>query len=291
MQKANKIIIEWDRFKLDLGSRTFVMGILNATPDSFYDGGKYFSFDDAVAQGLLLADQGADIIDIGGESTRPFSEPVSAKEEMKRVIPVIEALSKQIDIPISIDTMKSEVAMEALRAGASIINDITAMENDPAMLKLAAEKGVPVILMHMKGTPETMQINPEYDDFMKEITDYLFNRANEAIKAGIKRESIILDPGIGFGKTVAHNLMLIKHLDQLHSLGFPLLMGPSRKSFITNILKAKFEKDVPNVSIDAEKGTMAAVAACIMKGAQIIRVHDVGSAKPIAHIIDAIVSV
>lgn len=289
MEKTkNSKLLEWGEFRLDLSSRTCVMGILNATPDSFSDGGKFFNFDDAVAQGLMLVAQGADILDIGGESSRPFSKPVPADEEIKRVVPVIKALSKQVDVPISIDTMKSEVAREAIKAGASIINDITAMEHDPEMLFLAAEREVPVILMHMKGTPETMQIAPSYDDFMQEIKDYLSGRVDAAMQAGIKREKIILDPGIGFGKTVTHNLMLIKHLEQLHSLGFPLLMGPSRKSFITNILKSEFEREVPAVSLDAEKGTLAAVAACIMNGSQIIRVHDVAAVKPLVHILDAI---
>ncbi len=283
--------LKWDSFTLDLSAKTCIMGILNTTPDSFSDGGRYLSFDSAVSHGLELVKQGADILDIGGESSRPFAEPVSAQQEMDRVLPVIESLVDKIDIPISIDTVKADVAKEALKAGASIINDISALEKDPEMASLAAKSCVPVVMMHMKGTPETMQIEPQYNDCMQEITDYLSLRVDFAIKAGIKKENIILDPGIGFGKTVDHNLMTIKHLDILHKLGFPILMGPSRKSFIQKILSEKTGKQIKPMSAHTENGTLAAVAASIMNKAQIIRVHNVASIQPFAHVIDAIQNV
>ena len=207
--------LAFGRFCLEFGPKTCIMGILNATPDSFSDGGRFNSFDTAVAQGMKLVKDGAHILDIGGESSRPFAEPVSEQEELDRVIPVIEALAGQIDVPISIDTVKSGVAREAINAGAAIINDISAFEKDPGMADVAVETGVPVVLMHMKGTPETMQVNPSYDDLMLEITDYLEKRAAFAMEKGINKSHILLDPGIGFGKTIEHNLVLINHLDKI----------------------------------------------------------------------------
>ena len=280
--------LEFDRYKLELGSRTCIMGILNATPDSFSDGGRFNRFDTAVAQGLKLAKDGAHILDIGGESSRPFAPPVSESEELDRVIPVIEALVKEISIPISIDTVKSAVAKHALDAGASIINDITAFEKDPAMADLAAKRQAPVILMHMKGTPQTMQVNPDYDDLMTEITVYLASRADYAIRKGIKKEKIILDPGIGFGKTVEHNLVLLNQLEKITALGFPVLVGPSRKSFIQKILSKKETSPLGPDHIRTEYGTLAAVAASLMKGAHIVRVHDVEKVKPFTRILDSI---
>lgn len=282
--------MEWNRFTLDFDKGPCIMGILNATPDSFSDGGKYLGLEQAVAHGLELVKAGAGILDIGGESSRPFAEPVPADQEMERVIPVIERLSKQIDVPISIDTFKSEVAREAIKAGAAIINDISAMETDPAMAEVARETGVPIILMHMKGTPETMQIKPSYDDLIKEIADHLTARIEVALSAGIQRDRIILDPGIGFGKTVTHNLMLIKHLDQIKALGYPVLMGPSRKSFIQKILSDAAGKPIKADDLEAEQGTMAAAAACLMNGAEIVRVHDVASFAPMARITAAIMN-
>jgi dihydropteroate synthase len=280
--------LDFDSFHLELGPETCIMGILNATPDSFSDGGKFNTLETAVKQGIKLVNDGAHILDIGGESARPFAEPVSESEELDRVIPVIENLSKRIDVPISIDTMKSVVAREALNAGAAIINDISAFEKDPAMADLAAQKGVPVVLMHMKGTPETMQVNPNYNDLMLEITNYLKSRADIAMERGIQKENIILDPGIGFGKTVDHNLVLIHHLEKIIALGFPVLMGPSRKSFIQNILGENKKTPVKADNIKTEYGTLAAVAASILKGAHIVRVHDVEKVKPFTRIIDSI---
>jgi len=264
------------------------MGILNATPDSFSDGGKFNTFETAVSQGIKLVKDGADILDIGGESSRPFSTPVSEQEELDRVIPVIETLSKKINVPISIDTVKAVVAKEALNAGAAIINDISAFEKDPAMADIAAQTGVPVVLMHMKGTPQTMQESPDYDDLMLEITDYLTQRTAFALEKGIKKKNIILDPGIGFGKTVEHNLVLINHLEKIMALGLPVLMGPSRKSFIQKILSETEGVTIGPDNHKTEYGTLAAVAASIMKGAHIVRVHDVQKVKSFTRIIDSI---
>ncbi|WP_457552840.1 dihydropteroate synthase [Desulfobacula sp.] len=280
--------LNFNRFSLELGTQTCIMGILNATPDSFSDGGKFNTFETAVEQGIKLVEDGAHILDIGGESARPFAEPVSEQEEIDRVIPVIETLSKQIDIPISIDTIKSGVAREALNAGAVIINDISAFEKDPAMADLAAQRDAPVVLMHMKGTPKTMQMNPDYDNLIFEITSYLASRAAYAMEKGIKKNHIILDPGIGFGKTVEHNLVLINHLEKIIDLGYPVLMGPSRKSFIQNILTQKEQTRIGSDHIKTEYGTLAAVAASILKGAHIVRVHDVEKVKSFTHIIDSI---
>jgi dihydropteroate synthase len=284
--------LKFGQFCLDFGSTagsaTCIMGILNATPDSFSDGGKFSSLETAVNQGIKLVKDGAHILDIGGESSRPFATPVSEQEELDRVIPVIETLSKRIDVPISIDTVKSVVAKEAIKAGAAIINDISAFEKDPAMADVAVETNAPVILMHMKGTPETMQVNPNYDDLMLEITNYLEVRAVFAMEKGIQKDRIILDPGIGFGKTVEHNLVLINHLDRLVSLGYPVLMGPSRKSFIQKILTEKEKTSIGPDNIKTEYGTLAAVAASVMNGAHIVRVHDVEKVKSFTHIIDSI---
>ena len=281
--------LEWDRFRLELGPRqACIMGVLNTTPDSFSDGGLFHSLEDAVAQGRKLWDAGAHILDIGGESSRPFSQPVSIQEEMDRVVPVIEALAPEIDIPISVDTVKAPVAEAALAAGAAMINDISAFEKDPELADVTAKAGVPCILMHMKGTPETMQVNPDYNDLMTEITGYLSERAGFAVDKGIPREKIILDPGIGFGKTVAHNLILIKEIGRLNDLGFPVLMGPSRKSFIQKTLTGTVNKETGPLDPLTEIGTLGAVAACLFNGAHIVRVHDVESAAAFTRIIDAV---
>lgn len=281
-------VLEAGRFRLELGSETCLMGILNATPDSFSDGGKFNTVETAVAQGLKLVADGAHILDIGGESSRPFAEPVSEREEIDRVVPVIKQLCPRIKVPISIDTVKSNVARAALDAGASIINDISAFEKDPAMADLAAQRDVPVILMHMKGTPETMQVNPDYDDLMLEITAYLAARADHAIQKGVRPSQIILDPGIGFGKTVEHNLVLINYLEKITALGFPVLMGPSRKSFIQNILTRKETSPIGPAHVKTEYGTLAAVAASVMRGAHIVRVHDVQGVTSFVRILDSI---
>jgi dihydropteroate synthase len=256
------------------------MGILNVTRDSFYDGGLHFRTNDAVGHGLRMASEGADIIDVGGESTRPFSDPIPLEQELKRVIPVIKALSKETAIPISIDTYKSEVARQALEAGATMVNDISALRFDHAMGPLLSEAGVPVVLMHMKGTPKNMQANPTYVDLIGEILGFLSQAVERAVETGIKRDLIIIDPGIGFGKSFDDNLRIIKQLQRFSHLGQPILVGTSNKSFIGHVL------DLPVESRDT--GTMATVAAAVMNGAHIVRVHNVKAAKETATMIGAI---
>lgn len=273
-------VLQWANHLLTLGKRTHVMGVLNVTPDSFSDGGHYFEWEAAVEHGLRLVNEGADILDIGGESTRPYAADVSAQEEMDRVIPVIQSLTKEIKIPISIDTVKAHVAKEALNAGACMINDVSAMKLDPAMAPFAAAAGVPVILMHMKGTPRTMQENPVYEDLISEIIEFLSEAAERAARAGVNRDLIILDPGIGFGKTFDDNLMIIRELRRFRGLGRPLLLGTSRKAFLGRILG--------NPAFNRDNGTMATVAAAVLNGAHIIRVHNVKLAVETVRVADAI---
>jgi dihydropteroate synthase len=256
------------------------MGAINITPDSFSDGGSFFQTDHAINQGVLLASEGADLLDIGGESTRPFSDPVPLEEELRRVIPVIEELAKRTSTPISVDTCKAKVARAALDAGATIINDISALRFDPEMVELAAAARVPLILMHMRGTPRTMQIGPSYDSLLSEIISFLEERIQFASAAGVERKRIIVDPGIGFGKTLSHNLQIIKHLDGLSALSQPILLGTSRKAFIGAVLN----KEVT----EREPGTWATVCAGIIKGAHIVRVHEVAVCRQLADMIDAI---
>jgi dihydropteroate synthase len=280
--------LAWGKHRLVLGKRTCIMGIVNITPDSFSDGGKFFTRDDAIAQGQKLFEEGADILDIGGESTRPFSDAVSAEEEIRRVIPVIENLAARISIPISIDTTKAGVARRAIQAGASIINDVSALRLDHGMADVAAEYEVPIILMHMLGTPKTMQTNPVYDDLIKEIKEFFKKAVDYAVSKGISKSKIIIDPGIGFGKTVEHNLLLIKHLHEFRTLDVPIMIGPSRKAFIRNILKDKTVKDInPDLAV-VETGTQASVAAVALNGAHIVRVHNVANTCTTLKIIDAI---
>jgi len=272
--------LSWSGYTLDLSLRTHVMGVINVTPDSFSDGGQFFEKERAIEQGLQLGADGADLIDIGGESTRPYSKGISAEEEMNRVIPVIEALSKEITIPISIDTLKAQVAREALRSGASMVNDISALRSDPEMAAVAAEADVPVVLMHMKGTPSDMQVNPTYDDVTAEIIAFLTGVIDQAVSCGIRKERIIVDPGIGFGKSFDHNLKILKDLGRFQCLDMPILVGSSRKAFIGRILDKKgHERDT---------GTMATVAAAVMNGAHIVRVHNVKQAVETVRVIDAI---
>jgi dihydropteroate synthase len=272
--------LRWRGWVLDLAARTHVMGVLNVTPDSFSDGGLYLSPEAAVRHGMRMADEGADIIDIGGESSRPFSKRISVLEEMKRVLPVIEALASRIKTPISIDTLKAEVAKEAIRCGASMINDISALRYDPKMAEVAAEAGVPVVLMHMKGSPEDMQINPVYKDVTAEVAAFLMERMSYARECGIERGMLIVDPGIGFGKTIEHNLTLIRELAEFKALQAPILLGTSNKSFIGRITgKEPSERVI---------GTMATVAAGVMNGADIVRVHNVKEAVDTVRVIDAI---
>jgi dihydropteroate synthase len=271
-----------------LGREARIMGIVNVTPDSFSDGGDFYQTDQAVRHGLALYDQGADILDIGGESSRPFSEEVSVDEEMRRVLPVIEALSARVPIPLSIDTTKAPVAEAALQAGASIINDISALRADPDMAGIGAKYGASVILMHMLGTPKTMQVNPVYKNLIQEIRDFLMAAAQAAGAKGIDPVNLILDPGIGFGKSKEDNLVLLKNLGHFVSLGFPVLVGSSRKKFIRSILSRDADSEMDPKSPMVETGTQATVAVAVLNGAHMVRVHDVASTQTTLKIINAI---
>jgi dihydropteroate synthase len=266
--------------RIDLERRTVLMGVLNVTPDSFYDGGRRLDAERAAAHGVALSEAGAEIIDIGGESTRPGARPVSAEEELGRVIPVIRALRKALSTVISIDTYKAPVARAALEAGADMINDISALRFDPEMAGLIGSENVPVVLMHMQGIPRTMQVEPRYEDVVTEVRDFLAAQIRHAIDAGIGAEKIIVDPGIGFGKTLDHNLTLIRHLSSFASLGQPLLVGASRKAFIGKVLN--LDPD------DRLEGSIAAAVAAVFAGANIVRVHDVKETERAIRIADAI---
>jgi dihydropteroate synthase len=280
--------LSWDKHRLVLGKNTCIMGVLNVTPDSFSDGGKYFTLKDAAAQGQKLFEDGADILDIGGESTRPFSDPVSEEEEIRRVVPLIERLSKRISIPISIDTTKANVARKAIEAGASMINDVSSLRYDSKMADVAVEYGVPVILMHMLGNPKTMQREPKYNNLIQEIKAFLENAVKQAENHGIPKSKIIIDPGIGFGKTFEHNILLIKHLNEFKSLDVPILIGTSRKAFIRNILKDPSAGDMNPDATAVETGSQASIAAAVLNGAHIVRVHEVANTRSTVKIIDAI---
>ena len=265
---------------VDLSRRSVIMGILNITPDSFYDGGRRGDVTRAVRDGIAMVEAGAAIIDIGGESTRPGSRPVSEDEEAARVLPVLHGLRREVEVPISIDTYKSQVAQAALQAGADIINDISALRFDPEMISVVAREQVPIILMHMQGTPRTMQAEPRYDDVVREVRDFLAAQLTEALRRGVAQQAIVIDPGIGFGKTLEHNLALLRGLPALAALGAPLLVGASRKAFIGKVL-----------GLDADErleGSLAAAVAAILNGANILRVHDVRETVRAARIADAI---
>jgi dihydropteroate synthase len=264
-----------------LGPRTLVMGVLNVTPDSFSDGGNFLDCDAAVARGIAMEAAGADMIDVGGESTRPGSEPVSAEEELRRILPVIRALRREIRIPISVDTSKSAVAQAAIGAGAEILNDVTALRNDPRLAEVAKQGRVPLILMHMRGTPATMQKGPFARDVLRDVKAGLSRAVKFARKFGVTRSQIVLDPGIGFGKTARQNCELIARLPEIAVLGFPLLIGTSRKSFIRKILGG-------DDSSQRLWGTAATVAASVLNGAHIVRVHDVMEMAQVVRIADAI---
>jgi dihydropteroate synthase len=264
------------RFRLTLGGRTLVMGILNVTPDSFSDGGRYFDHRKAVERGLEMAQEGADLIDVGGESTRPYAHPVDTKEELRRILPVVEHLSRRLKIPISVDTWKAEVAKEAIQAGASLVNDASGLR-DPEILKVVVRAKVPIILMHTRGTPQTMMAKARYRHLIPEILGELRRLVRRAVRAGVARDSILLDPGIGFAKTARHSLSALKHLSEFKRLRFPLVVGPSRKSFIGHVLGVPVE--------DRIFGTAAAVAWTAAQGVEIVRVHDV---KAMRHVVDLI---
>ena len=262
------------------GEETGIMGIINVTPDSFSDGGKYANVEAAVMRAKQMVADGADIIDIGGESSRPGAEPITANEECRRVIPVVQALAEQFQIPISVDTYKSKVAREALSAGACVINDITALHGDPNMCQIIADAHAGVILMHMQGVPATMQKAPTYQNVVAEVHAWLTEVASQAVDRGIDSSRIMIDPGIGFGKTFDHNLEILRHLMQFRGLGYPMLVGVSRKKFIGRIL------DLP--VHQREEGTAATVAWSIINGANVVRVHDVAKMKQVAQVIDTI---
>lgn len=265
--------------RLELGERTLLMGILNVTPDSFSDGGKFFGYHSAMRQAMDMIVAGADLLDIGGESTRPDSESVELEVELERVLPVIEAIRESSDIPISIDTTKAEVARQAIAAGADIINDVSAMRFDDDMASTAASLGAPLILMHMQGTPKVMQKNPTYASLFSEIIAFLEERIQFAVSHGVDRYQIIVDPGIGFGKSVAHNLLIVRNLEILQCLDRPVLLGTSRKRYIGTVLDRPVE--------DREVGTAVAHTLGIAAGAHILRAHDVPFHRQVVHMADA----
>ncbi len=266
---------------LELGNRTLIMGILNATPDSFSDKGRYFELNAAIDRAWEIAKEGADILDIGGESTRPGSTGVGEEEELQRVVPILESLSGRYPLPISVDTSKSGVAHAALERGASILNDITSFQKDPQIGAVAARYGAVVVLMHMRGTPHNMQTLPASPDILKDIELWAKDAVARAQNSGVSSDKIVLDPGIGFGKTAAQNFEILRNLDRLAAAGFPILVGTSRKSFIGSILKKPAGELV--------LGTGATVAASIVFGAHIVRVHDVAAIREVADVTDAII--
>jgi len=273
-------IVEWPRGRLDFSTGCILMGVLNVTPDSFSDGGQFLNAGRAVEHGLQMAADGAAIIDVGGESTRPGSAPISDEEQVKRVVPVIEALAEKVKVPISIDSYKFEVTKAALDAGAGMLNDITALA-DARMAELAAEYEVPVILMHMQGTPASMQIKPEYKNVVGEVLEFLLSRAKRAEQLGVPKERIFIDPGIGFGKTLEHNLLLLRNIDKFVAADYRVLIGTSRKSFIGKLTGI----DNPAKRIF---GTAATVALCVAAGVSIVRVHDVTEMMDVVKTINSI---
>ena len=273
-------VLSTRRGSIDAARRTALMGIVNVTPDSFSDGGRYFDPGKAISHGIDLAQEGADIIDVGGESTRPGARPLSAREEIERILPVIRGLRRAVPIPISIDTYKADVARAALAEGADMINDISALRFDVAMAPLIAAEKVPVVLMHMQGAPQTMQQRPRYQNVVEEVREFLRSRIHFALEAGVEADRIIIDPGIGFGKELDHNLALLRGIPTLASLGRPILVGPSRKTFIGKILEVGPEERL--------EGSLAAAVAAVLAGANMIRTHDVKEARRAVRIADAL---
>ena len=278
----NPLFLRFRKKSYDLSQRTLIMGALNVTPDSFSDGGHFFDREKAIEEGLRLAQGGADILDIGGESTQPGAKPLDAEEEIRRVIPLIRTLVQKIDIPISVDTRKASVAEKALETGAEMINDISALRFDERMAEVVARWKVPVVLMHMRGNPETMQLDTHYDDFLGEILSFFRERVAFAESWGIPADQIVLDPGIGFGKSLEeqHNLILLKYLPSFKVLEKPLLIGTSRKAFIGKILGLPPQ--------GREEGTMATVAVAILNGVNIVRVHEVERMRRVVQVTDAV---
>jgi dihydropteroate synthase len=265
-----------------MGDRPLIMGVLNVTPDSFSDGGRFLDIDEATEHASHMAESGADIIDIGGESTRPGSRELTVEEELSRVIPVVERIAERTDVPISVDTKKSEVAERAVGSGAAIINDVSGLKSDARIAEIAAEHDCYLILMHMRGTPENMQENTEYDDMIGEISEFLKDAARKAIGKGVPESRIIVDPGIGFGKSAEGNFVILKNLDQFLELGYPLLVGTSRKSFIGRALGLEVG--------DRLEGSLAAACYAVLNGADIVRVHDVAETRRALTIIENITS-
>ncbi|MEA1991437.1 MAG: dihydropteroate synthase [Thermodesulfobacteriota bacterium] len=263
------------------GSRTYIMGVINVTPDSFSDGGKFSSLEGAKRQAASLVAAGADIVDIGGESTRPFSEPVTLEEELRRVIPAIREIRKISDCPISVDTVKAEVAEAALYEGADIINDISALRFDPRMADVASAFEAPVVLMHMKGSPRDMQVEPHYEDVVGEVKGFLEKRMAWANSKGIPKEKMLIDPGIGFGKSFQDNLVLINRLEEFTELGVPVMVGVSRKAFLGAIAGI-------NEAGGRDVATLGAIAASAMRGADLVRVHNVALTRQVLRVVDAI---
>ena len=280
IKRKGRDVLKWPRGHLDFSSGCLVMGVLNVTPDSFSDGGRFFDTDKAIGHGINMADSGAAIIDIGGESTRPGAKMVSTNEQIKRVVPVIKELCKKVSVPISIDTYNFEVARAALNVGAAMINDITAL-SDEQVGKLAAQHRVPVVLMHIQGTPATMQIEPRYKDVVGEVLEFLLARAKRAEEIGISKDMIFIDPGIGFGKAVEHNLLLLKNIREFVDTGYRVCIGTSRKSFIGKITG----KENPGERIF---GTAATVALCVAAGVSIVRVHDVAEMIDVVKVANAV---
>lgn len=267
---------------LPLVDRVHIMGVLNVTPDSFSDGGRYVNPDAAVAHALSMVEQGADVLDIGAESTKPGAVPIDEAEERRRLIPIVRSICRQTTIPVSIDTTKASIAQQALDVGAVLINDISALRFDARMGDVVAKSGAGLILMHMQGNPQTMQDAAQYTNVVEEVRDFLKTRLDAAQKAGIHPDRILLDPGIGFGKNCQHNLVLLDRLDAFHTLGRPLVVGVSRKAFIGKILGRPIDERL--------MGTAGAVAVAVMKGARIVRVHDVGPIRDVVKMIEAIQS-
>jgi len=280
---VDSTLLRTSRREIRIGERTLIMGIINATPDSFSDGGRFPTPEMAVEEGLRMVDEGADLIDVGGESSRPGSDPVPEDEELRRVIPIIRGLAGRISVPLSIDTMKAAVARAAIAEGAEIVNDISAMNHDPGMPGVVAEAGAGVVLMHMRGTPKTMQTGDlTYRSLLGEVISFLRERIDAAGKGGIAPVQIMIDPGLGFGKTAMDNVRLIKHLRELAILGRPIVVGPSRKSFIGHVTGGGPQERI--------EGTAAAVTAAIMNGSRVVRVHDVKTMKKVATMADALVN-
>lgn len=277
----SSLTITWNGRKIDFSSRTYIMGIVNVTPDSFADAGRFFDHKKAVEHACNLAKDGADIIDVGGESTRPGAQSIDEKEELRRVIPVIRSVVNEVDVLVSIDTTKASVAEAGLSEGAQLVNDVSALRFDPNLAAVVARENVPVVLMHMRGSPQTMQKNVHYHDLISEITQFLRERISFAVQCGIEKERIIIDPGIGFGKSVARdNFTILRNLEEFSFLGRPLLIGPSRKAFLGHLLSLP--------TADRDEATAGAVAVAIMNGAHIIRVHDVKKMRRVAQVVDAI---